>query len=83
MKSLNKKEAQQSIDNFFARDSFSAEEVKKIRRLAMKHKVKLGTYRKSFCKKCLSQLKGTIKITKTHKTVVCENCTYQNKFRLS
>lgn len=80
---LTKNEAQEKINLFFAKQKFTPEEMKKTRRLAMKYKIKLGHYRKKFCKKCLSQLKGKTRILKTHKTIICENCNFKNKFKLS
>ncbi len=80
---ISKTQAQQVIHDFFHLPSFTQDEVKKIKRLAMKHRIKLGIYRKLFCKHCLSQLKGRIKITKTHKTIICEKCRHKNKFTLS
>jgi len=82
-KSLSKTEAKKVIDYFFQQPSFSSHEVKAIRRLAMKHRIKLGKYRQLFCKKCLSQLKGKIRVTKTHKTVECSACGFKNKIKLS
>ena len=80
---LSKQEAQEKIDEFFKRASFTDEEMKKIKRLAMKFNIKLGDYRKKFCKKCLSQLKGKIRISKTHKTIICKICYYKNKYRIN
>lgn len=77
---ISKSEAQKKINEFFKKEIFFSNEVKKIKRLAMKYNIKLGTYRKLFCKKCLSQLKGKTKISKTHKIVECENCGFKNKF---
>jgi len=78
---LSKQEAQEKISRFFERESFTNEEMKKIKRLAMKFKIKLGFYRKKFCKKCLFQLKGRTRISKTHKTIICKNCGYKNRFK--
>ncbi len=80
---LTKQEAQEKIEEFFKKESFTKEDVKKIRRLAMKFNIKLGKLRQNFCKKCLSQLKGKIRISKTHKTIECINCRYRNKFRIA
>ena len=80
---LSKTEAKEKIDKFFRKSKFTPEEVKKIKRLAMKFNIKLTEQRKSFCKKCLSKLKGKLSITKTHKTVECASCGYKNKIKLS
>ena len=79
---LSKPEAKERIDSFFSGNNFSSAETKKIRRMAMKHKIKLKNYRKLFCKKCLSKLKGKTRISRTHKTIECQSCGFRNKFRI-
>ena len=79
---LSKTQAREKIDSFFKKENFSQEEAKKIKRLAMKFNLKLGAYRKLFCKECLSKLKGKIRVTKTHKIVECASCSYKNKITL-
>jgi len=81
--SLTRAQAQEAINKFFNKPSFTKEELKKIKRIAMKFNIKLGNYRKLFCKKCLSQLKGRIRITKTHKTITCEKCSHKNRFKVN
>ena len=81
-KKISKSEAEEKIELFFKKESFTQKEIKKIKRLAMKFKIKLGEYRKKFCKKCLSRLKGKTRISKSHKTVECGKCKYKNKFRM-
>ena len=81
-KTLSKTEARKHVEQFFSKSSFSADELKKIKRLAMKYNIKLGSYKKSFCKSCLSQLKGKIRITKTHKTIECSICRRINKIKI-
>ena len=80
---LSKSEAEQKIKEFFEKSEFTPEELKKIKRLAMKFKIKLKEKRKKFCKKCFSQLRGKIRISKTHKTIECEKCGFKNKFKVS
>jgi len=80
---LNKKQAIEKIDSFFKNSNFSPEELKKIKRLAMKYKIKLKEKRKLFCKKCLNALKGKTRINKKFKSVICKFCNYKNKFKLS
>jgi len=78
---INKTEAKEKIEKFFSGD-FSPEQLKKIKRLAMKFNIKLGEKRKLFCSKCLNPLSGKLSITKTHKTIVCRFCGFRNKHRL-
>jgi len=80
---ISKTEAKKKIDEFFLRDDFSPKEIKKIKKLAMRHNIKLRNYRRKFCKKCLTKLKGKTRVSKTHKTIECEYCGYRNKFRIN
>ena len=82
-KTILKFEAQDKINDFFKKDFFSSDEMRKIKRIAMKYKIKLGAYRKLFCKKCLYKLKGKIRVTKTHKTIICEKCGFKNRFKIA
>ncbi|MEK6844422.1 MAG: hypothetical protein AABX83_03265 [Nanoarchaeota archaeon] len=79
---LSKSQAEQEIKEFFERTKFTSEEVRKKKRLAMKLNIKLGDYKRKFCKSCLSQLKGKTRITKKYKTIECEKCRFNNRFRI-
>lgn len=79
---ISKAEAFEKINNFFKKDGFSPNEIKKIKRLAMKFKIKLLPYKNKFCKSCLFPLKGRIRITRANKTIECSHCNHRNKFRL-
>jgi RNase P subunit RPR2 len=80
--SLNKTQVHERIEHFFKNNEFKPEQLKKIKRLAMKLNIKLKPYKKLFCKKCLNPLKGKTRITKTHKTIICKNCQHKNKWRI-
>jgi RNase P subunit RPR2 len=80
---ISKAAAKEKIESFFKKEHFSSKEVRKIKRLAMKYKLKLSTHRKKFCKKCLSQLKGKTRLTKTHKSIECKSCKFINKFKIN
>ncbi len=82
-KEISKKEVKELIETFFSRQEFRAEELRKIKRLAMKFNIKLSEYRKKFCKKCLAKLGGKIRVAENYKTIECENCGYRNKFKMS
>mgnify|MGYP001580785719 FL=1 len=82
-KTISKNEAKEKIDEFFQNNNFTTEEVKKIKRLAMKYKIRLGNYKKLFCKNSLSPMNGKIKVSKIHKTVVCHICSTLNKRRIN
>ncbi len=77
---LSKSQAEEKINLFFQKD-FSSEEMRKIKRLAMKFKISLKSHKTKFCKSCLSPLKGKIRITKTHKTITC-SCGFKNKIKI-
>lgn len=79
---LNKTEAKDKIEKFFEKEKFTAEEMRKIKRIAMKFKIRLKEKRKRFCKKCLSQLNGKIRISKEYKIIECEKCSFRNKFKI-
>ncbi len=81
-KELSKTQAQEKINNFFKED-FTSDEMKKIKRLAMKYKIRLGNLRKNFCKKCLSKIKGEISINKGYKTIICSSCSYKNRYKIN
>lgn len=60
-------------------------EVKKIKRLAMHNKIKLGELRKKFCKKCYSLFKSTnceVRVKKGFKIVKCLKCGNVSKYKL-
>jgi RNase P subunit RPR2 len=78
---LSKTEAKEKIDNFFLRKEFDKEEIRRIKRLAMKFKIRLKDKRKLFCKACKSPLKGKMRLSRTHKTIICEECKFRNKFK--
>jgi RNase P subunit RPR2 len=80
---LSKTQAKERIDSFFKREKFTAEEIKKIKRLAMNFKIRLKDHRKLFCRKCLSMLNGNTRIHGKYKTVKCNVCGCINKFKMN
>ena len=81
-KELSKREAILEIERFFTRDNFTPEEVKTIKKLAMKFRIRLGDKRANFCKKCFSKLKGKTRISRVYRTVECQNCGLLNRLRI-
>lgn len=79
---LSKTEARKKVEKFFEKDNFTSEEMRKIKRVAMKFKIRLGERRKAFCKKCLAKLKGKTRISKGFKTIECANCKFKNRFKI-
>ena len=81
-KAFSKQEAGKIIDEFFLKDNFSSDEMKKIKRIAMKYKIRLGIKRRNFCKKCLNKLRGSTRVNKKYKVVVCGFCGCRNRFKI-
>ncbi len=75
MKKISKTEAEKQINEFFKNiKRKTPKEIKKIKKLAMKHNIKLKDLRKKFCKKCFSGNLETKSIKNNLKTVKCKNC---------
>ena len=75
MKKLSKKEAEEKIKEFFKElKNKTPQEIKKIKKTAMKHNIKLKEKRKGFCKKCYSFDLKTKSTKNKIKTVECKNC---------
>lgn len=82
-KSTSKKEMLEKIESFFERKDLDAGDVKKVKRLAMKYKIRLGDYRKRFCGACYADLKcGKVRVTKNSKSVECPNCKKINRWKI-
>ncbi len=84
MKKLSKTEAKDHIHKFFQDiKNKSPEEIKKIKILAMRHKIPLKEKRKKFCKKCLSSYKKSkARIRNKIKSIACDNCGYVARYRI-
>ncbi len=84
MKKLSKIEVQKEIKEFFADiKNKNQQEIRKIKKLAMKHNILLSELKKKFCKKCLAPYKNPkIRIKGGIKTIVCENCGYANRWKI-
>ncbi len=84
MKKLSKTEAQKEIEEFFKDiENKTPKEIKKIKRLAMRHNIKLGDKRKLFCKKCFMPYKNSsIRIKNDMISITCENCGYVGRWKI-
>ena len=80
----SKTEVQKQIHEFFLNiNDKTGEELKGVKRLAMKFKIPLKEKRRLFCKKCLMPYKTPkIRIKKNVKSVVCENCGYVSRLKI-
>ncbi|MEK6927614.1 MAG: hypothetical protein AABX11_04235 [Nanoarchaeota archaeon] len=81
-KDISKSEASEQINKFFERKRFSSEEARKIKKLAMKFRIKLKEHKKGFCRKCFSQLAGKIRIRNGIKSVECASCSCVNRWKI-
>jgi RNase P subunit RPR2 len=81
-KIISKSETIEKIKEFSGKTNFSSDDVKKIKKMAMKYKIKLGEIKKKFCKKCLNPLKGKIRINNGYKSITCINCGLINKTKI-
>ena len=84
MKKLPKTEVKKQIRGFFLEiRKKSVKQVKKIKRLAMSHNIKLKEKRKLFCRKCLAPYKNPkIRIKNKIKIMTCKNCDYVARWKI-
>ncbi len=76
-KDISKSEVRKAIEEFFSQiNKKSQKEVKKIKKLVMRNKIPLKTYRKLFCKKCFIPYSGQekVRIKNGMKSIECVNC---------
>jgi len=70
---LSRTQAKEKIEDFFKNiRRKSQEEIRKIKKLAMHHHIRLGDNRKKFCKYCFSTKIKVGKIKKHQKTMECD-----------
>lgn len=84
MKKVSKKEASKEIEEFFSNiRNKSPLEIKKIKRIAMKHNIRLREKKKMFCKKCLNPYKNPkIRVRKRLKLVECAECGNKSRWKI-
>lgn len=84
-KKITKKETENKIKEFFSNlNNQTPKEVKKIKKLAMAHNLKLKEKRKKFCKKCLTPYtnKEKIRINKGVKSIICKKCKNVSRWKI-
>jgi RNase P subunit RPR2 len=80
---LSKTEAKKEIEEFFDNiKNKTPKQIKKVKKLAMKHSIKLGNLRKKFCKKCYSPDLKVKSIKNKFKTTECKNCGYISRWKI-
>ena len=78
---LSKTKAIEKINKFFE-GKHDKEQVRKIKKLAMSHQIKLKNLRKLFCKKCFSMNLKVLRIKNNIKRVKCEDCNCVSRYKL-
>lgn len=83
-KTISKTGAKEKIEKFFGHlENKMPKDVKKIKRLAMSHRIPLTNYKKLFCKKCFAVYKNPkIRIRNKTKILRCENCDYISRWKI-
>ena len=83
-KILSKNQVREQIEEFFSKiQDKSSAEIKKIKRLAMAHNIKLGEKKRTFCKKCYNSYKTpSIRIKNNLIKIVCENCGCTSRWKV-
>jgi len=80
---LSKQESEKKINEFFVNiKDKKPNEIKKIKKLAMRYNIKLKDKKKLFCKRCFSVKIKTIGVKNKIKRVQCENCKSVFRFRI-
>lgn len=83
---ISKTQAKSKVEKFFADISNKEpEEIRKIKRLAMRHNLKLEEKKKLYCKKCFSVFdskNSKIRVSKKVKTITCNKCGVVSKYKL-
>lgn len=84
MKKISKTEMKKDIEEFFLYiKNKNPEEVKKIKKLAMRHNIKLGKKKRLFCKKCFEPYKNPkIRIKNGIKIMECKNCGHVSREKI-
>ncbi|MBU0958898.1 MAG: hypothetical protein KKB31_03025 [Nanoarchaeota archaeon] len=83
-KKKSRTEAIKEIEEFFG-DILSKkpEQIRKIKKMAMAHNIKLGNRRKLFCKECFMPYKDpSIRIKNDMITIKCGNCGGKSKWKI-
>ena len=83
---FTKKDIETKLQEFFGGNNVpTKQEIKKIKKLAMSKNIKLGDYRKKFCKKCYSFFNSNnseVKIKENIKVIRCKECGLVSRYKL-
>ena len=81
---LTKSEIEKYVQEVFSKKS-SPNEIKRAKKLAMNKKIRLGEYRKRFCKKCYSQYNSSnseVRIKNGLKVIRCKECKTISRYKI-
>jgi len=80
---ISKEDAKGEVEYFFFHImEKKPAEIKKIKRLSMKYRIKLGDKKKLFCKKCFSPYKeASIRIKNDFYNIVCNVCGHKSRWK--
>ena len=83
-KKIPKLKAEQEVKEFFKNiKNKNPKQIKKIKKLAMRHNIPLKDLRRKFCKKCFWVYKNPkIRIRNKMKIIICKNCGYLARWKL-
>jgi len=81
MKQESKTKAIEKINEFF-KEKRDREKVRKIKKLAMSHQIKLKEKKKLFCKKCYSMNLKVLGIKNKIKRVKCKKCSSLMRWKM-
>jgi RNase P subunit RPR2 len=84
-KKISKKDAQKEINVFFSKiKNKTQKDVKKIKKVAMSHNLKLENKRKKFCKYCLEPYtnKERVRINNGIKSITCNECKKVSRWKI-
>ena len=84
VKKISKIQAKEEIDLFFSdMKSKNSKNVRKMKKLAMNHNIKLGDRKKLFCKKCFTpHNNSSINLKKSFMNIICGKCAHKNRWKL-
>lgn len=81
---LSKQEIQEKIKEIFSNNP-SPKDIKKAKTLASSKNIKLTSYKKKFCKKCLTYFNSTnhqVRIKNPNKIITCLNCDNISRYKM-
>jgi RNase P subunit RPR2 len=83
MKKISRTEAKEEVEKFFKDlKNKTPKDIKKIKKIAMGHNIKLGDKRKLFCRKCFSPNLKVLRIKDGMKKIKCKECDNESRWKI-